>query len=112
MRPCDMLCGMADIKTARQRVISRALDGDGHSAQELRRAAFANKDLPESVRALLGKVTNHAYKVVDEDVEAAKAAGVGEDELFELVVCAALGQASRQYEGALAALAAATSKGT
>jgi alkylhydroperoxidase/carboxymuconolactone decarboxylase family protein YurZ len=36
-----------------------------------------------------------------------KESGLSEDEVFELVVCAAVGQAARQYESALAALAEA-----
>jgi hypothetical protein len=102
---------MANITQARKAVLSRVLDGDGRAPKEQRRAAFANRDVPESVRALIDKVAKHAYKVVDEDIAAAKAAGVTEDQLFELVVCAAIGQASRQYDGAIAALAAATKDG-
>jgi hypothetical protein len=99
---------MADISKARKAVLWRVLDGAGKAPPAERRAAFANNDVPERVRTLVNKVAEHAYKVVDEDVAAARAAGVSEDELFELVVCAAIGQASRQYESALAALHAAT----
>lgn len=102
---------MADITGARERAIETIVGPKGKAAQATRRAAFDNKDVPEPLRALIDKVARHAYKVVDEDIAAAKAAGFSEDELFELVVCAAMGQASRQYEGALAALAAATAKG-
>ena len=45
--------------------------------------------------------------MTDEDVAAAKAA-LSEDEMFELAVCAAIGQATRQLDNALAALADAT----
>jgi len=38
------------------------------------------------------------------------AAGFSEDQIFEVVVCAAIGQATRQRDAALAALAAATEK--
>jgi hypothetical protein len=99
---------MADIKQARQTVLDTVLGPNGKSTQAARKAAFANTDVPAPVRALVEKVAKHAYKVVDEDIAAAKAQGMTEDELFELVVCAAIGQASRQYEGALAALAKAT----
>jgi len=34
-----------------------------------------------------------------------------EDQLFELIICAAVGQASRQYEAGLAALAEAKKEG-
>jgi hypothetical protein len=43
----------------------------------------------------------HAYKVTDEDVTAARAAGLSADQIFELAVCAAIGQATRQYDTAV-----------
>jgi hypothetical protein len=100
---------MADTTRLRQAVIDRTLKGDGKSAADQRRAAYdLNKAaLAEPVRALIEKVARHAYKVTDEDVASAKAAGVSEDELFELVVCAALGQASRQLDAAYNAIVAA-----
>ena len=49
--------------------------------------------------------------ISDADVAATKAAGVSEDEIFELTVCAALGQATRQLDAALAALDAASTAG-
>ena len=50
----------------------------------------------------------HGDTVTDEDVAAVQASGLSEDQIFEIVVCAAIGQASRQYTNALAALASAT----
>lgn len=93
----------------RDKVIERAVEGAGKASREARRAAFANSGVtPEPMRALIDKVAKHAYKVTDEDVAAAKAAGASEDEIFELVVCAALGQAKRQYDAAMQALKEAT----
>jgi alkylhydroperoxidase family enzyme len=57
---------------------------------------------------LIGKVTARPALVTDADFSAAKAAGFSEDQLFELVVSAAVGQAARLYEAGLAALAEAT----
>jgi hypothetical protein len=37
-----------------------------------------------------------------------RTSGLSEDQIFEIVVCAAIGHAARQYDTALAALAAAT----
>ena len=48
--------------------------------------------------------------VTDEDIAAARASGLSEDQIFEIVVCAAIGQAKRQYDTALEALEAATGK--
>jgi alkylhydroperoxidase family enzyme len=92
------------VERLRKQVVEKALHGPGKTKGDLRRAAFDNRDVPESVRALIDKVAKTAWKVTDEDVEAAKKAGLSDDEIFELVVCAALGQSTRQLETALAAL--------
>jgi hypothetical protein len=83
-------------------VFERIIDGDGRASAAARRAAFEKPEGP-----LLGKVAAHAYRVTDEDVAAAKATA-SEDELFELVVCTAVGQATRQIDSAMAALEEAT----
>jgi hypothetical protein len=93
----------------RTSVVDRVLGGDGKASKEQRRAAFDNKGVNEGARGLVDKVAKNAWKVTDEDVAAVKAAGVSEDQIFELCVSAALGQATRQLESALAALDVATS---
>ncbi len=98
---------MANLDDHRKALIARILDGDGQSTSQQRRAAFEGTG-PEAARPLVAKVANHAYKVTDEDVAAAKAAGLTEDQVFELVVCTAIGEANRQLETALAALDAAS----
>jgi len=95
-------------KSIRDRVVARIVDGEGMTEREARRAAFANDGVAEPARALIDKVAKTAARITDDDVDAAKKAGVKEDEIFELVVCAAVGQATRQLETALAALAEAT----
>ena len=99
---------MAEIAQLHRELVARMLEGNGKATAELRRAAFENADLNEPIRTLIEKVANHAYRVTDEDVAATRAAGLSEDEIFEIVICAAVGQASRQYTSALAALASAT----
>ncbi len=99
---------MSNITAARAAVTKRILDGDGHTTREQRKAAFDNAVVPEGARLLLEKVTQRAAQIGDEDIAAAKAAGLAEDQIFELVVCAAIGQATRQYDNAFAALAQAT----
>ena len=66
--------------------------------------------MPEPLNRLIEKVAKRAYTVTDEDIAAVKASGLSEDQIFEIVVCAALGQATRNYETALAALGAVTGK--
>jgi hypothetical protein len=95
-------------KSIRDQVVTRVLEGEGTSSKEQRRAAFDNAGVAEPARALVEKVAKNAYRVTDEDVAAAKAAGLAEDAIFELVVCAAIGQSTRQIESALAALEQAT----
>ncbi len=98
---------MTDVSRAREALVTRILEGDGRASPAQRRAAFAREGLDEPLQTLVRKVAEHAHRVTDADVAAARAAGLSEDQVFKLVVCAAVGQASRQYDAALAALRAA-----
>jgi hypothetical protein len=99
---------MSDITSARMALVTRILEGNGMASHAQRRAAFDNAGLSEPHSTLIDKVAKRAYTVTDEDIAAAKASGLSEDQIFELVVCAAIGQATRQYDTAFAALEAAT----
>jgi hypothetical protein len=101
---------MSDIKQARRAVAARILDRDGRASHAQRKAAFNNAGLAEPLSTLIDKVARHAYRVTDEDIAAVRATGLSEDQIFEIVVCAAIGQATRQYDAALAALEGATGK--
>ena len=102
---------MSDIRQAREALARRILEGAGKVSPSERRAAFQNSGLAKPLAALVDKVARHAYRVTDEDITAAKVSGFNnEDQVFEIVVCAAVGQATRQYDTALAALEAATGK--
>ena len=87
-----------------QSLIDSVLRGKGASTAQQRQAAFNNADLQPPLNTLINKVAYEAYKITDNDIASAKAAGSSDDQLFELIICAAVGQASRQYESALAAL--------
>jgi alkylhydroperoxidase family enzyme len=86
----------------------RILTGPGVALPELRAKAFENRDLPEPLATLLDKVAKRSFQVVDSDFAAALAAGFTEDQLFELVICAAVGDSSRLNQAGLTALAEAT----
>src|SRR6266436_3368114 len=92
-------------RTAHNAVVTRVLEGDGRAARAERRAAFENAGLAEPLRTLIDKVARQPTRVTDEDVAVVLASGLSEDQIFELVICAAIGQATRQYETALEALA-------
>jgi alkylhydroperoxidase/carboxymuconolactone decarboxylase family protein YurZ len=85
-------------------LLDHILIRDGQSSQAQRQASFNNAGLSQPLSNLIDKVAHLAYKVTDDDVNAAMQAGYTEDQLFELMICGAVGQASRQYESGLAAL--------
>ena len=87
----------------------RILRGPGVAPPDLRARAFDNRDLPEPLATLVDKVARRSIQLTDGDFAAALAAGFSEDQLFELVICAAVGESSRRYQAGLAALAEASS---
>ena len=101
---------MSNITQARKALVARILEGDGRASHAQRRAGFDNAEVAEPLRTLINKVAKYAYKVTDQDIAAAKASGLSEDQIFELVLCAAIGQATRQCDTALAALEAVSAK--
>lgn len=101
---------MSDIRQARKTLQSRILEGEGKASHSERKAAFDNSGLAKPVSTLVDKVTRHAHRVTDEDIVSVSDSGLSEDQVFEIVVCAAVGEATRQYDSAFAALEAATRK--
>lgn len=101
---------MSNIRQARSALTNRILEGPGDASLADRRAAFNNSGLAKPVGMLVDKVANDACRVTDEDIAASKESGLSEDQVFEIVVCAAIGQATRQYDAAFAALAAASGR--
>lgn len=98
---------MPDIERARKALLTRVLEGPGKTSASDRQAVFDNRCSSGSLALLIGKVARHACRVTDDDIEAVRASGLSEDQIFELVVCAAVGESNRQYETAIAALNAA-----
>lgn len=94
----------ADKRALLNAIEQRILRGPGMAAPELRAKAFEGGGLPEPLAALVEKVAKRAFQVTDADFAAALRAGFSEDQLFELVICAAVGESSRQYQAGLTAL--------
>ena len=70
----------------------------------LRDAARPERDVPDSFDPFLTKVRERAYTVTDEDVQALKDAGNSEDEIFELIVSAAVAAGLERLEAGLRVL--------
>ena len=90
-----------DRKAAARRAI---LEGEARTTREERRRAYDGEGADGAVARYIAKVRDAAYKVVDEDVAALREAGLDDDRIFELTVATAVGQATRQYDAAVAAL--------
>ncbi len=101
---------MSDITSLHSSLVARVLEGEGRASPEIRRAAFDNEGLAEPLRTFVEKVAHQARMVSDADIRTLRNAGLTEDQIYEIVVSAAMGQATRQYQNALAALSAATGR--
>jgi len=99
-------------RAAYRGLVDRVLTGTGRASAERRAQAFGNDGLPPPLDGLVGNVAARPAEVTAADFGAAKAAGCSEDELFELVVCAAVGQSERMYDAGLRALAEASGAGS
>ncbi len=89
-------------------LVERILSGPGRAPVDQRARAFENAELPEPLRTLVGKVATGSAELTDADFAAALQAGFTDDQLFELVICAAVGESTRRYQAGLAALAEAS----
>jgi hypothetical protein len=88
---------------ARDAVLRTVLDGPGETDPSLRYAAAEGVGVPDDLRVLVEKVHQHAYKVTDEEIEALQAK-YGDDQLFELIVSAAVGASRKRLMAGLTAL--------
>lgn len=94
---------MDDRHQAGRRLLEEAvLRAPAHLDPSLRAAVAEGLEL-EGLRALVEKVRHQAYRVTDEDFAPLRAR-YSEDELFEVVVAAALGAALTRVRAGLKAL--------
>ena len=89
-----------------KRLTAAVLESRGETPPELRRAIAAHRmsDVPAALRSYVEKVSQHAYKVSDDDIAALKRAGYSEDQIFEVTAAAAVGAALARMEKGLSAL--------
>jgi hypothetical protein len=89
--------------TLRDQVLNTVLRGPGETNPALREAAADRAGLPANLESLVDVIHRHAYKVTDGDV-ARLGREYNDDELFEVIVCAAVGASRNRLLAGLAAL--------
>jgi alkylhydroperoxidase family enzyme len=99
-----------------QQMVDAVLSRPGDTDPTLRRAieAWAAKlggrpgakkaGIPAELTGYVTKVALHAYKTLDEDIEALRNAGYSEDAIFEMTLSIAIGAGQARLEHGLAAL--------
>lgn len=98
-----------DTKQAMLRVlVDRILHGEGATAPDQRQRAFDNNGVAPPLHTVVDKVATRPVAITDADFAAARESGFSEDQLFEMVIAAAVGQSARLYAAGLTALAEAT----
>ncbi len=94
----------ADLAALQRAAHQTVLEGPGQVEASIRQQVALAQPPPE-LAALVQKIRDHAYRVTDADVEALRAR-YSDDQLFELIVAAALGAAEHRLRRALAVLEA------
>jgi len=98
-----------------QKAVEALLTHSGSCTPALRQAIEAHaahrsggdretQALPAELMTYVDKVTLHAYKVTDQDVQQLKEAGYSEDAIFEITLCAGVGASLARLERGLEAL--------
>lgn len=89
-----------------KRLTNAVLESRGEIEPEVRRAIAARRmsDVPANLRSFVEKVSQHAYKVTDDDIAALTRAGYSEDQIFEVTAAAAVGAALERMQRGLSAL--------
>jgi alkylhydroperoxidase family enzyme len=84
-------------------VLDSVLRGKGESDPALRLAVAAQNNVPDELKEVVDKIHRHAYKVTDEDISRLQTK-YSDDQLFELVVSAAIGASRERLLAGLDAL--------
>lgn len=86
-------------------LMKSVFEGPGRLPAETRRALAERKFVPAALEKFRDKVFDRAVEISDEDVDALRAAGMTEDEIYEAAVASALGAARVRLDAALSAIA-------
>jgi hypothetical protein len=80
------------------------LETPGETARAQRDAVVASHHVSGVADPYLDKVRTASHRIVDDDIDRLRRDGLSEDAIFELTLAAALGEASRRFDAAIAAL--------
>ena len=89
----------SDLQSATRRTV---VDGPGSTSAAVRRDVASGQPPPE-LAVLVQKIRDRPYAVTDADVDVLRTR-YSEDQLFELMIAAAVGAARHRLEAALAAV--------
>jgi alkylhydroperoxidase family enzyme len=92
-----------------QKALESLLGSRGDTDPALRRAVLQRTrtgigEAPEPLQAFAGKIAGQPWTVTDEDFLRLRAAGYSEDQIFEVVLAAALGAGLQRFDAGLRAL--------
>ena len=87
----------------RDSVLHTVIEGPGESEPAIRRAAAEGIGVPADLETLVEQIHHHAYRVTDEDI-ATLLPKYGDDQMFEIIVSAALGASRTRLLAGLRAL--------
>ena len=93
-----------------RRLEDAILRSPGTLDASVREVLAAGREVPQPLALYVDKVTRHAYRVTDDDVQALLAAGYSQDHIFEATLSVALGAAQTRLQAGLDALRAARLK--
>jgi alkylhydroperoxidase family enzyme len=85
-------------------LVDAVLEGEGSVDRTVRHAAFQRTGVPAALSSLVDNVRDCAYRVTDEDLDHLRASGYRDDQIFEVLVAAALGAGWVRLEQAMQAL--------
>jgi len=91
----------AALLTALRRAV---LESPGRTEPAARLAAAEGSSLPAPLDSYILRVRDQSYRITDRDIDTLTAAGISEDEIFELTVAAALGAAMLSFNAGMRAL--------
>ena len=98
----DQAAGDHPLTALRRAAHDAVVAGPGHVDGSLRRLIAAGQPTAE-LADLVRKIREHAYRVTDADIDALRAR-YDDDQIFEIIVSAAVGAATHRLERAMAAI--------